>query len=308
MEALIKNGYNVVAVVTNPDEPFGRKNILTPPPVKVLAQKHKILVLQPENLKDPNFKKELPEADLFIVAAYGKLIPKEILDMPKYGALNIHPSLLPRWRGPSPIQSTILAGDKETGVTIIKMDELMDHGPILAKRELVIFNSQFSIPKTTYQKLHDTLAKLGAELLMETLPRWLKGEITLVPQDNSPQDNSKTTHSKILKKDDGRINWSRPAEEVERMIRAFNPWPGAWTLWPSDKKIYRLRIEKAVVTDDEPVEGGPGYTYRSPYCSLLVKTGKGSLIVEELTLGGKKRTASAVFLRGYPNFLGSRLI
>ena len=299
LKALIKNGYNIVAVVTNPDEPVGRKQIITPPPVKTLAQKHKVAILQPVSLKDTNFIKDMPETDLFVVAAYGKIIPKEILDIPKLGALNIHPSLLPRWRGPSPIQYTILQGDAEVGVTIIKMDELMDHGPAIA-------TSNFQLPassKQTYKELHDKLAQLGAELLLATLPKYLRGEIIPVPQ-----NDSRATYSKILKKDDGRITWSRPAVDIKRMIRAFNPWPSTWTLWPSGEKIYRIRIEEGEAVEEEPAHGSYGFTWQSSTHPLLVKTGRGSIAVKKLTLEGKKSLHPEDFLRGLPKFINTSLI
>lgn len=299
LEALIKNGYCIKAVITNPDEPMGRKQILTPPPVKILAEKHKIPIFQPFNLKDENFKKEIPEADIYIVAAYGKLIPKTILELPKYGSLNIHPSLLPRWRGPSPIQYAILSGDIEAGVTIIKMDELMDHGPVIAASSIKLPASG----KPTYPKLHDQLSWLGADMLIKTLPKWLRGEITPIPQ-----NDAKATYSKILKKDDGRVNWTRPSEEIEKMVRALNPWPGAWTLWPSDKKIYRIRIEEAEAIEDEPSRGSYGYVWPSEKYSLLVKTGSGSLLVKKLTLEGKKPLNSETFLNGYPQIIDSLLV
>jgi len=247
-------------------------------------------------LKLKNWELELPEADLYIVAAYGKIIPKDILDKPGYGALNIHPSLLPRWRGPSPIQYTILNGDNETGVTIIKMDEMMDHGPIVAQQRL-------TISKPVYKELKEQLAKLGAELLLETLPKWIKGEITPIPQ-----EDSQATYSKILKKDDGRINWRKPAEEIERMIRAFNPWPGTWTVWPSSEKICRIRIEEADIIDADAPYGSPGYVWQTDEHPLLIKTGRHSLSVTKLTLEGKKSTDSQSFLRGCPQLVGSIFI
>jgi len=288
--------YRVVAVVTNPDEPAGRKQILTPPPVKVLAKKHKIPVYQPENLKLENWQQELPEADLYIVAAYGKIIPKDILDKPSYGALNIHPSLLPRWRGPSPIQYTILNGDSETGVTIIKMDEMMDHGPIVAQQRL-------TISQPVYKELKEQLAKLGAKLLLETLPKWLKGEIT-----PTPQDDSQATYSKILKKDDGRINWQKSAEEIERLIRAFNPWPGTWTMLPTKKKILRLIIEEAEIVKVENPLAPPGYLFYSDNYPLLIKTGYGSLLIKKLTLEGRKKMSGEDFRRGYQALYNTTLI
>ncbi len=298
LEALVKNGYRVVAVVTTPDQPAGRKQTLTPPPVKVFAQKHNITVLQPENLKDEYFKKDLPEADLYILVAYGKIIPEDILRRPRFGILNGHPSLLPRWRGPSPTQFTILNGDKEAGVTIFLTDELMDHGPIVAQRKINIEDRRL-----THPKLHEDLAKIRAELFIETLPKWLTGEIAPVPQ-----DDRLATYSKILRKESGRIDWKKPAEYIERMIRALNPWPSTWTVWPSSQKIARVKILEAEATSEEPNAGGPGYVWQSSEAPLLVKTGKGSLKIKELTLEGRKGLKAEVFLRGYQNIIGNTLI
>lgn len=311
LDALVKNGYEISAVITNPDKPVGRKQIFTPPPVKVYAEKHKIPVFQPVKLNE-EFQKEIPDADIYIIAAYGKIIPKSILDVPKFGVLNVHPSLLPRWRGPSPIQYTILNDDVKTGVTIMKTDERMDHGPILAQQELGIYNfpargearprRKFPISKTNYTEIHDQLAKLGAELLLETLPKWLAGKITPIPQ-----DDSKATYSKILKKDDGRIDWEKPAENIERMIRAFNPWPGTWTIWPNGDKIFRLRIEAAEAEKESPPEGSEGFIWVDKN-NVCVKTGMGSLRIKKITPSGKKTMTVEAFIKGYRNFIGSNLV
>lgn len=290
--------YHIAAVVTNPDEPIGRAQTLTFPPVKPIALSHGISVLQPDDLKSAALRSELPEADLFIVAAYGKIIPKEILVLPRLGALNIHPSLLPRWRGPSPIQHAILHGDNETGVSIMKIDAQMDHGPILASDKLLMTDD-----KITYQELYDRLAAMGAELLIKTLPRYFNEEITLIPQ-----DDAKATYSKILKKEDGRIDWKRPAEEIERMVRAFTPWPGAWTLWPIDQKIYRVRVEDADVISAAAPVGVPGYIVAVEDHPITVKTGRGSLIIKKITLEGKKSLTAESFIRGYPKIIGQTFI
>ena len=290
LRSLIDSGYSVLAVITNPDKPAGRKKILTPPPVKVLAQKYNIPVLQPVSLSDYG----LPPItyNLFIVAAYGKIIPKEILNLPRYGALNIHPSLLPRWRGSSPIQYTILKGDTETGVTIMIIDERIDHGPIIATSD-----KQRVTREATNQELHDKLAEIGAKLLLKILPKYLAGEIKPIPQ-----DESKATYSKILTKEDGKIDWSKSAEEIERMVRAFDPWPGAWTTWPSAKKIYRIKIDEAEVAvggvNGQPCLVGPDMT---------VKTGRDSLKINKLTLEGKKTVKVEDFIRGNPDILGAIL-
>jgi methionyl-tRNA formyltransferase len=265
--------------------------------VKILAQKYKIPVFQPAILNAEILKSELPPADIFIVAAYGKIIPRELIDRPKYGSLNVHPSLLPRWRGPSPIQFTILNGDAEAGVTIIKMDELMDHGPILTNSKFQILNS-----KLTYLQLHEKLARLGAELLIKTLPQYIEGKIPL-----SHQDDARATYSKILKRDDGRINWSQPADAIERQIRAFNPWPGSFSVWPDKGKYLRLRVDEAEASENEPDRGSSGYIWLDEK-KLSVKAGKGSLKIIKITPAGGKTMTAEEFMRGHPDFVGSNLI
>ena len=315
LEALIKNGYTVVGVVTRPDERVGRKQILTPPPVKVIAERHGIPVFQPERLAARDFaagKIPIPATELYIVAAYGKIIPKEILDIPRLGALNIHPSLLPRWRGPAPIQYAILHGDAETGVTIIEMDEQMDHGRVVATRQRGMPNSQIPISKIPYSKLYDQLAELGAELLIEILPRWIAGEMAPVAQ-----DESKATYSKILTRDDGRIDWKKSAEDIERMVRAFHPWPGAWTTWMRDGKPIRVRIEGAEYTPDMPPVSLPGLVWRDtarPALTgrgrsgpLAIASGRGSIIVEKIGLAGKKVLDAETFAHGYAAIIGAVL-
>ena len=298
LEALCAAGFRVLGVVTTPDKPAGRKQLLTPPPVKVLAESKKIPVYQPETLKPAGYALDLPEADLFVVAAYGKIIPKAIIEKPRLGALNIHPSLLPRWRGPAPIQFTILAGDIETGVTIIQMDELMDHGPIAASSKFKMKNA-----KITYPELHNRLAEEGAKLLIEILPKWIQGEIVPVPQ-----DHSQATFCKILAKSDGRIDWNKKAIEIERQIRAFTPWPGSWTEWPRKDRVERVRIDAARALDYEIQDGTPGYVSKIEKHPLLVKTGKGSLAVTFLTIEGGKTLAADSFVKGYSDIIFTSLV
>ncbi len=299
LTALQEHRYNIVGIVTNPDEPAGRKRALTAPPVKVVAVAHNLPVYQPEKLDAGYWKNEMPEADLFIVAAYGKLIPGPILALPRSGALNLHPSLLPRWRGPSPIQYTILNGDTETGVTLIKIDERMDHGSVVAVTPYHIPN-----PRTiSYPELHGVLSRLGAKLLIDALPSYLSGEAPL-----KPQDETAVTFSKLLKKEDGRITWTHPADRIERMIRAFSPWPGCWTLWPGRNRITRIRIDRAAPVPDEPPGGGPGYIWKNAEHPLLIKAGEQSIAPLELTPGGAKKMMAAEFLRGHPDIIGEVLV
>ena len=329
LEGLVKNGYTIAGVVTRPDEPVGRGSIITPPPVKVLAEKYNLPIFQPERLDVSFFRHSesfdfaqdklreesrqvtgslattrddhnslIIDAELFIVAAYGKIIPNEILKIPQYGVLNIHPSLLPKWRGASPIQSAILNGDSETGVSIIKLDEQMDHGPIVAQEVIPL------APDSTYPKLHDELAKIGAKLLIESLPKYLSGEIK-----PTPQDDNHATFCKQFRKDDGRVNWSRPAIEIERMVRALNPWPSVWTLWPAQKQIYRVRIdEAAIVQDEDPAQSSAGHIWQSAEYPLLVKTGSGSIAIIRATIEGKKSLTAADLVRGYPHIIGATFV
>jgi len=299
LEKLVENNLKPILVVTAPDKPVGRKQILTPPPVKILTEKYQIPILQPEQILNSKVEIRNSNPNLIIVASYSQILPKEILEIPKYGCLNLHPSLLPCWRGPSPIQYTILAGDEETGVTIILMDEKMDHGPILANRKLLIANR-----KITYDKLLKELANLGGELLIETIPKWIKGEIKAVPQ-----NESRATYSKILKREDGKIDWSKSAQEIERQIRAFNPWPGSYCLWPQKDKERKLKILKARASIQKNY--GPfgirGKTFLAPNDEIAAQTKKDFLIIEELQLEGKKPTTSEEFLRGYQEFIGTIL-
>ena len=209
---LIESGYVPSLVVTAPDKPKGRKMIMTPPPVKVFAQKHNLKIIQPESLavKPPFGDLTAKWFDLFIVASYGKIIPKSILDIPKFGALNVHPSLLPKFRGPSPIQSFILSGEKKTGVTIILMDEQVDHGPILAKQEL-----EFS--KINAKELEEKLAELGGEILVDVIPKWINSEIK--PQE---QDHNQATFTKKINKEDGFVDLEKDNPElIDRNFHAF---------------------------------------------------------------------------------------
>jgi len=299
LKELCQSKYKPILVVTAPDKPVGRKQILTSPPVKVIAQKYEIPAAQPEKIA--SLKSEILnlKPDLIVVAAYGQILPKEILEIPKFGCLNVHPSLLPRWRGPSPIQYTILNGDEKTGVTIILMDEKMDHGPILTNSKLQITN-----PKITYLELHNKLAEIGAGLLLETIPKWIKGEIK--PE---PQDESKTTYTKILTREDGEIDWKKSAEDLEKQIRAFDPWPGSFTFWEIMKgKLLRIKIFKArVFTSPTGKTFSIGKVLVVPQNKAGVQCGKDFLLIEELQLEGQKPMESEKFLRGHPDFTHATL-
>lgn len=290
LEKLVEAGMTPVLVVTTPDKPAGRKQLLTPPPVKSCILKHEtwnLKLLQPAEL-DSRFTLHILsfKPDLFVVAAYGKILPKDILDISRHGALNVHPSLLPKYRGPAPVQKAILNGEKTTGVTIMLMDEEMDHGPILTQQEIPISNDQFP-------SLHNKLANLGAQLLIETIPLWVEGKTKPVAQ-----DHSKATYMKRIKKEDGRIDWKKDAEYIERQVRALYPWPGTFTLFKDEEGKERvLKICRARVLPYSETSN-PGKTFVSDG-KLAVETGKDTLLIEELQLEGGKPMSSKEFLLGH---------
>ena len=258
----------------------------------------RIQILQPAKLRGnmeflEQFKNLKPE--LAIVAAYGKILPKEILDIPSRGFINVHGSLLPHYRGASPIQTAILNGEKETGVTIMEVDEEMDHGPTLA-------NSQWPIADSdTYESLSQKLAVLGAELLIKILPDYISGKIKPVPQ-----EHEKATYTKIIKKEDGKIDWSKNAKEIERMTRAYYPWPTAWTIWRIKNLELRIKIlESEILGNNENYKIGEVFlTLKN---ELAVKCGEGALIIKKLRLEGGKILSAREFLNGHKDFIGSVL-
>jgi len=302
--------FKPILVVTAPDKPIGREQIITPPPVKVVAQKYNIPVEQPLRIENCKLKIENLKPDLIVVAAYGQIIPEEILEIPPKGCLNVHPSLLPKYRGATPIQSTILNGDKETGVTIILMDEKMDHGPILAQRKLEIEEDESALT------LHDKLAETGASLLIETISKWQKGLIK-----PKPQDETKATYTKTLTREDGRIIWKKTAQELEREVRAFSGWPGSFTFWEMrGGKMVRIKILKARVLESMRSVSYPlGKILVVPQNEIGVQCGaqpaatvgflRGGdfLVIERLQMEGKGEMDAEEFLRGHPDFIDTVL-
>ena len=249
LEKLINAGFIPSAVVCNPDKPTGRKKIITPPLTKLLAIKYNIPVLQPEVLSIFNFQFSISNFDFFIVASYAKILPKEILEIPRFGTIGVHPSLLPKYRGPSPIQAAILNEEQETGVTLFLLDEKVDHGPVLENRKQKIENSD------NYKTLHNKLAELGGDLLIETIPKFLREEIK-----SQPQDESQATYTKKFSAEDGFVGFKdlekaqkddgQIAIEVERKIRALNPEPGVWTI----KDGKRMKILEAELMPDKTLK------------------------------------------------------
>lgn len=275
------SGFLVSGVITKADKPVGRKQEIVYSPVKKFALENNLPVFQPEKLKDANFLEQLKkiQPDLIIVCAYGKIIPKEILDLPKIACINVHPSLLPRYRGASPIQSAILNCEKITGTTIMLMDEGMDTGDILSQKEAQISDTD------NFETMHDKLADLSADLLIETLEKYLNKEI--VPQ---KQDDSKATLCKILEREDGQIDWSKTVEQIDCQIRAFTPWPGAFT-FIKDKRIKILEHKKS----NERINPGEIIIIGE---KIIFGAKDGAIEVIKLQLEGKKAMTAGEFLRG----------
>lgn len=289
LEQLVRH-HEVAAVVTQPDRPAGRSRQLQPPPVKVVAQRLGIPVLQPGRVRRPEAVEALRALvpELFVVAAFGQILPQAVLDIPMRGCINVHASLLPRWRGAAPIQAAIRAGDRETGITIMLMDAGLDTGPILSQRALPI------APDETGQSLHDKLSALGANLLIATLPGYLDGVIT--PQ---PQDDSRSTYAPMIRKEEGHIDWRQPAVAIERLVRAFNPWPGAYALWNG----HHLKFHSGTVG---PGEAAPGLVVEHEG-RIAVGTGSGLFYPHVLQMAGRAPLPIDDFVRGRQDFVTSQL-
>lgn len=284
LDAMCKAGHEVVAVFTQPDKQKGRGKSVLMTPVKERAIELNIPVYQPEKLKeDENYEilKEL-NPDVIVVVAYGQLITKRILDLPKYGCINVHASLLPKYRGAAPIQWAVIDGEEVSGVTIMKMDESLDTGDMIMKKEIAL-NS-----KETGGSLHDKLAILGANLLVEALEALENGTATY-----TKQDDSKMTYAKKLTKELGNIDFSMPAKEIERLVRGLNPWPSAYTTY-EDKNMKIWDVE----VSDKVYEGKNGEIVDVSKNDFTIKTQDGAIIVKELQLQGKKRMDAGAFLRG----------
>lgn len=287
LEAIIKAGYEVAAVVTQPDKQKGRGKEVKMTPVKECALRHGIPVFQPVKIKEPEAVAELEkyQADLFVVAAFGQLLSEEILNMPEYGCINIHASLLPAYRGAAPIQWAVLNGEKESGVTIMQMDKGLDTGDMLLKRSVELS------PKETGDSLHDKLMHLGAELIVEALSKLEKGE--LVPE---KQKDELSSYAKKLTKAMGQIDWSKDAVSLERWIRGLNSWPSAYTFFGGKT----LKIWEAQVTEENGAQKAePGQVVSVSREGFTVACGQGELQILSLQLEGKKRVSTREFLLGY---------
>jgi methionyl-tRNA formyltransferase len=291
LRALLDSEHEVVAIVTQPDKPVGREQRIEPPPIKKAligrARPPGAPIFQPGRIKDPQTIEEIRRLtpDLIVVVAYGQILPRDVLEIPRVACLNLHASLLPRWRGAAPVQAAIAAGDCETGITVMYMDEGLDTGDILSQRNLEILRND------TGGSLHDRLAQIAPEALLESLRLLAAGNAPRIPQ-----DNARATYAPKLKREHGQIDWSESAEAIERKIRAYNPWPGAFM------KLDRqnLKVFSASIVD---LNGQPGGILRSDK-DLIVAAGKGALSLAEVQLEGKRRMSAGEFLRGHRALLG----
>ncbi len=283
LKKLIDRGEMVVAAITQPDRPKGRGQQLASPPVKIVAKENGIPVLQPAKVRVPEFVEIIRELrpDLILVAAFGQILPKDLLSIPRYGCINVHASLLPRYRGAAPINWCIINGETETGITTMQMDEGLDTGDILLKKVVPIG------PDDDAQSLHDLLSVAGAEALAETLDLLTAGKL-----DAEKQDGLLSNYAPMLKKEDGRIDWDREPLRIRNLVRGLTPWPGAFTsLGDKTMKIYRCRVAGG--------SGAPGTVLQADRSGLVIACKGGSLLVEELQLEGKKRLSARDFLAGY---------
>jgi methionyl-tRNA formyltransferase len=282
----LAENYYLVGVVSQPDKPAGRGRELNQSPVKIIAKTLGIPVFQPERIREPEAYAQLAawRPDLIVVAAYGQILRQNILALPTFGCINIHGSLLPRWRGASPIQAAIIAGDEQTGITIMKMEAGLDTGPIIASHLVKI------LPEDTAGTLGNRLALVGADVLIKTLPSFLEGLIT-----PTPQDEGLSTYAGLIKKEDGQLDFNLSAVSLERRVRAFNPWPSAWTYWRDGfLKIHRAHV----FPGNNAIPEKRSRINKSP----IIGTGDGWLVLDEVQPAGKKSMAGDVFLRGVCNW------
>ena len=290
LEGLSATDYHIAGVVTQPDRPAGRGKKVEPTPVKHFALDSGLKVLQPPTLDSPSVVTELQklDPDLIVVAAYGSFLPPQVLNLPEYNCLNIHPSMLPNYRGPSPVASAILNGDNHTGSTVRVLDSGMDSGPLVAQQEEKIDDAD------TTQILTNRLFNIGTKLLIDILPQWIQNEIKA-----TPQQEANATFTKLLTRQDGQIAWSQTAQLIERQIRAYSPWPGSFTSWKG-----RLKILKAHAVSHDT---SPGLVIELDN-TFAIGTGQGVLKVTELQLEGRKAVNGTEFLQGHRDIIGEILI
>lgn len=295
LEKMIANGYNVVAVVTQPDRPKGRKGELAPTPVKEAALRLGLPVLQPEKVRAAEALEELEtyEADLLVTAAYGQLLPQRLLDMPRLGCVNVHASLLPRWRGGAPIHRAIIEGDAESGVTIMRMVMALDAGDMISRVVVPIDEAD------TAESLFHKLSEKGSDLLIETLPQIEAGTIT-----ETPQDEALVTFAPNLSRDDERIDWTKDARRLYNQVRGLNSWPVAFTTL--DDKVMKIWQAKVIEEDSVPSKFEPGSVVTTTSDAIVIQCGRGTLALVEIQPSGKRRMPASDYLRGVKLAPGTR--
>ncbi len=288
----------LMGVITNPDQPKGRNHSPTPTSVKQWAQENGIKTFSPETLKDEKIIEEIIDLapQLFVVAAFGKIIPSRLLMLPSLGAINAHPSLLPRWRGPAPVVHALLAGDTKTGVTLIRLTDAVDAGPILKQVSINLRGDE------TAGELEQKLFSLGASLLYEIIPLYVGGEISL-----QPQTTEGITHAPKIKTEHAKLIWSKKAVQLEREVRAFNPEPGSYFFWQRKGKALRIKVWKVITAENDVINSKKGFIVKFN-TSPGVLTFKGTLLLEQLQPEGKKVMSGNTFLNGYPDFIGTTLL
>lgn len=297
LSSLIENGYNIVGIFTKSDKKVGREHELSTPETKKLAEKHNIPVFQPEKFTDDAIDKLKDlDPDIVIVAAYGKIIPKKVLEIPYFGFINVHVSLLPKYRGPSPIQNALLQGEKETGVTIMLMDEGVDTGDILAQEKIPIEDSD------DLSALTDKLSQLGAQVLLETIPLWVNKKIKA-----QPQNHSVATLCQLIEREDGHIYWTEDAESIYNRWRALTPWPGVFSYWKRDNNSLRLKILSIGLQKINPLEKHIEGEVFEIGDDIGVQTADGVIILKKIQLEGKNPMEIREFIHGYSNLIGSVL-
>ena len=298
LDSLIKSPHDILAVVTQPDSENKNKKVKIISPVKKTAELKKLQLLQPTKIDDQFIDDiEKLKPDLIVVAAYGKILPEEVLNIPKFKSLNVHASLLPKLRGPSPIQNSLLNGEKETGITIMKMDTGIDTGDIISQDKLEIE------PEDDYVTLTGKLAILGSHLLLDTIDKWVQGDIQAVSQ-----DSSQATLCQLIEKSDGKIFWDKDKDYIHNAFRAFRVWPGVFTFWEnnnSSKKIALTDIHPGSNSESESYSLGE--VFQRENGEVCIQASSGVIIIEKLQLEGKKEAEIKSFINGYPNFIGSIL-
>jgi len=297
LQILLEHNYAVRAVVTQPDRPKGRGQKVVPSPVKILAERYEIQVLQPQRVRVPEVQHKLREIapDVIVVVAYGQILPESLLHIPKFGCINVHASLLPKYRGAAPIQWAILQGETETGITTMLMDQGMDTGDLLLQKNVAIDKED------TAGTLHDKLSQIGAELLLQTLQHAAKGTITLIPQNHDA-----ATYAPLLKKEDGHINWQEPAARIYDKVRGLFPWPGAYTHFQGRTvKLLKVKVTQGHRTDSSLIPGT--VVALDNMAGPIIATGEGSIQILEIQPENKKPMPCSDFCRGYHLTVGVKL-